>query len=246
MKEGGKIMKVYIEITYVMNAFILLFSFEILSFLLNIQMTKRKLFLYVFTYNISIVFLFVDLFIGFLFLYDFVLTLFYFRRLIYIYYPVFLFIYFSILSFIQWLLPSSIIFQGVLLIEGYHLHSLLLIAIFTIVISYFYIELCRRRIHHSMVKVSFEDKSCYGFIYNGNQVTYHGYPVIFLNQKLVKDYPVIDQIWIETASQQERIDLILLPDITIHHYQLHDVYVGIITSTQYDCILNQQLMGGLL
>ena len=51
---------------------------------------------------------------------------------------------------------------------------------------------------------------------------------------------------IETASQQERIDLILLSDITIHNQKLHNVYAGIISSSQYDCILNQQLMGGLL
>ena len=56
----------------------------------------------------------------------------------------------------------------------------------------------------------------------------------------------VDNIWIETASQQEKIDLILLPDIKIHHQTLHDVYAGIISSNQYDCILNQQLMGGLL
>ena len=90
-------MNVYIEVTYFMNAILILLCFEILSFLLNIQITIKKLCLYVFTYNISIVFLFVDLFTGFLLVYDFILTFFYFRRLIYIYYPVYLFIYFSIL-----------------------------------------------------------------------------------------------------------------------------------------------------
>ena len=97
-----------------------------------------------------------------------------------------------------------------------------------------------------MVKVCLQGHQCYGFIDNGKQVTYHGYPVIFINQRFAGDYTVIDNIWIETASQQEKIDLILLPDIKIHHQTLHDVYAGIISSNQYDCILNQQLMGGLL
>ncbi len=239
-------MNVYIEITYFMNALLILLSFEILSFLLNIRITKKRLCLYVLTYNISFVFLFIDLFTGFILLYDFILTFFYFKRSVYIYYPVYLFIYFSILSFVQWLLPSSIIFQGVLLMEGYHMRYIMIIAILVILISYFYIDLCRHRIHQQMVKVCFQGHQCYGFIDNGNQVTYHGYPVIFINQRFAGDYTVIDNIWIETASQQEKIDLILLPDITIHHQTLHDVYAGIISSNQCDCILNQQLMGGLL
>ncbi|MFR1686307.1 hypothetical protein [Massilimicrobiota timonensis] len=239
-------MNVYIEVTYFMNAILILLCFEILSFLLNIQITIKKLCLYVFTYNISIVFLFVDLFTGFLLVYDFILTFFYFRRLIYIYYPVYLFIYFSILSFVQWLLPSSIIFQGVLLIEECQFSYLFVIALIVIIISYFYVYLSRQRIHHQSVKVCLQGKIYEGFIDNGNQVTYRGSPVIFLNREIVGNYSVIDQIWIETASQQERIDLILLSDITIHNQKLHNVYAGIISSSQYDCILNQQLMGGLL
>lgn len=246
MKEGGKIMKVYIEITYVMNALLILLSFEIIAFLLNVQMTRKQLFLYVFTYNISFVFLFVDLFTGFLLLYDFLLTFFYFKKFVYIYYPVYLFVYFSILSFIQWLLPSSIIFQGVLLIEETHIRYFIVLAFIALIISYFYIDLGRKRLHQQMVKVKVGKQSCLGFIDNGNQVTYRGYPVIFLNQKLKLDFPIIDQIWIETACQREKVDLIVLPCITIEHQILYDVYAGIIFSTQYDCILNQQLMGGLL
>ena len=59
-------MNVYIEITYFMNALLILLSFEILSFLLNIRITKKRLCLYVLTYNISFVFLFIDLFTGFI------------------------------------------------------------------------------------------------------------------------------------------------------------------------------------
>lgn len=246
MKEGGKIMKVYIEITYFMNALLILLSFEIVAFLLNVRMTKKQLFLYVITYNISFVFLFFDLFTGFLLVYDFFLMFFYFRKFVYIYYPIYLFVYFSILSFVQWLLPSSAIFQGVLLIEETQIQCLIVLALLVIIISYFYIDLGRRRLHQKMVKVKVGKQSCFGFIDNGNQVTYRGYPVIFLNQKLKLDYPVIDQIWIETACQQEKVDLIILPHITIGHQTLNDVYAGIIFSTQYDCILNQQLMGGLL
>ena len=116
-------MEVYIEVTYCINAFIILLSFELLCFLLNIQMTKKELFKYVITYNISFIFLYLDLFDGFILFYDLFLTFLYFRKQVYIYYPIYLFIYISLLAFLNYLLPQSVIFQGVLLIEGFNFTS---------------------------------------------------------------------------------------------------------------------------
>lgn len=239
-------MEVYLEMTYLMNALSILFTFEILYFLLGIQISKKKLCLYVLTYNISFIFLFIDFFDGFIFVYFLFLTFFYFRRQIYIYYPLYIFIYLSVLTVIQWIVPSAIIFQGILLVEGLHIRLVMMLSVFVLMITYFYIYLCRERIHDKIVKVTFRDQQCYGFIDTGNKVTYKGCPVIFLNQNLVLNYPVIDCIWVDTAHCTEKIDLIMIPDITIHHVKLHDVYAGIISSNTYECILNQQLLGGLL
>ncbi|MFR7591754.1 MAG: hypothetical protein ACLUVC_09940 [Longibaculum sp.] len=240
-------MEVYLEITYVINALMIFMTFELLCFLLNLKMTIKELFKYVLTYNISILFLFVDFFDGFLLLYDLLLTLFYFRRLTYIYYPLFLFIYISLLSFIDMMLPSSLIFQSVLLIEGFDFLSLFIISIMVICIFYFYISFCQQKIHgDELVDVCFLDKKCLGFIDSGNKVFYQGYPVIFITKELMGDYEKVGTIQIETALKQEEVDIMMMDEIEINHQTLHHVYVGVMSSSEYDCILNSQLLGGLL
>lgn len=240
-------MEVYLEVTYIVNTLMILLTFELLCFLLNLQMTKKELFQYVLTYNISVIFLFVDFFDGFLLLYDLLLTLFYFKRLTYIYYPLYLFIYISLISFMEWVLPSSVIFQGVLLVEGIHFVSIMIISMLVILICYFYISFCQQRIHSDeYVDVKFLDKNCLGFVDNGNKVFYKGYPVIFITRALLGDYERIDSIDIETANQKESIDIIMMNDIEINHQTLHHVYVGVMSSSAYDCILNSRLLGGLL
>lgn len=240
-------MEVYLEVTYVMNAFMILLTFELLCFLLNQQMTIKELFKYALTYNISIIFLFIDFFDGFLLLYDLLLTLFYFRKLSYIYYPLFLFIYISILSFLDMLLPSSTIFQGILLIEGFHFLSMFILIMVVICIFYFYIAFCKTKINaHDLVDISLYGKNGLGFIDNGNKVFYKGYPVIFITAEFVGKYEKIDSIEIETATQKEMIDIILIDDLIINQQLLHHVYAGVMSSNTYDCILNSQLLGGLL
>lgn len=240
-------MEVYLEITYVMNASLILLSFELLCFLLNIQMNKKELFVYVLTYNISFILLYIDFFDGFLFVYDFILTFFYFKKLVYIYYPIYIFIYVSLLSFIELILPKSTLFQGILLIEGIHYMSILILAILLCVIVYFYIAYCRYKVNlQEMVRVSFLGITCLGFIDNGNKVFYKGYPVIFISKQLLKDYQKIDTIEISTANKIENIDIILIDEIEIQSLTLHHVYAGMMSSDEYDCILNSQLMGGFI
>lgn len=240
-------MEVYLEVTYLINTLMIFMTFELLCFLLNLQITKKELLKYVLTYNISIIFLFIDFFDGFLLLYDFILTLFYFRKLTYIYYPLFLFIYISLLSFLEMMIPSSTIFQCVLLVEGFDFVSLMVISCMVICIFYLYITFCQQKIHKDeLVDVCFLNKKCLGFVDNGNKVFYHGYPVIFISRVFLEEYEVIDRIEIETANQMEIIDLMMMEKIEINHQVLHHVYVGVMLSSEYDCILNSQLLGGML
>ncbi|MEG0592922.1 MAG: hypothetical protein RR512_06380 [Coprobacillus sp.] len=114
-------------------------------------------------------------------------------------------------------------------------------------VFYLYISFCKHKVKDDeWVNVSFFDKKCLGFIDTGNKVFYKGYPVIFISKKLIGEYEVIDKIDIETASQKETIDLTVFKEIEINHQKLHHVYVGILYSNEYDCILNSQLLGGLL
>lgn len=87
-------MEVYLEMTYLMNALSILLTFEILRFLLGIQISKKKLCLYVLTYNISFILLFIDFFDGFLFVYFLILTFFIFKnKSIFIIHYIYLYIY---------------------------------------------------------------------------------------------------------------------------------------------------------
>ena len=130
-------MEVYLEVTYLINALMILLTFELLCYLLNIQMSQKELLKYVLTYNLSVLFLYIDFFDGFLLLYDLLLSIFYFKKLTYIYYPLYLFIYISLLSFLSWILPSAVIFQSVLIVEGIHFISLLIIGILCLLIFIF-------------------------------------------------------------------------------------------------------------
>ena len=240
-------MEVYLEVTYFMNMILVLLSFEILCFLLNTQIKKMKLCQYVLTYNISILFLFVDFFDGFLLLYNLLITFFYFRRLTYIYYPIYMFVYISLLSFLEFILPQSTIFQGVLLIEGINGISLLIVSLLAIVIIYFYISFCHYKINKDQfVDIMIGKKHCFGFVDTGNKVFYKGYPVIFVANDLLDDYPVIDTINIATATCKETIEVVLIDHIEINHQALQHIYAGKLLTGEYDCILNSELMGGLL
>ncbi len=240
-------MEVYLEVTYVINALMILLTFEILCFLLNLQLTKREILKFVLTYNISVLFLFIDFFDGFLLLYDLLLTLIYFKKMIYIYFPLYLFIYVSILVFLDMIIPSSIIFQGILIVEGFNFISLFVMGIFVLCVFYFYIAFCQHKLHQDkMIYVSFLGKECLGFVDSGNKVFYKGYPVIFISQRLLDHYSKIDQIEIETAQSKEWIDIIQLDEINVQGHHLCHVYVGVMSSQEYECILHSELLGGLL
>ncbi len=97
-----------------------------------------------------------------------------------------------------------------------------------------------------MVDVCFLNKKCLGFVDSGNKVFYQGYPVIFITKELMGDYEKVGTIQIETALKQEEVDIMMMDEIEINHQTLHHVYVGVMSSSEYDCILNSQLLGGLL
>ena len=239
-------MEVYIEVTYLVNLFIILLSFEILCFLLNIHMLAKNLFIYCLTYNISFILLYIDFFDGFLFLYFLLVTFIFFRKQTYIYYPIFLFVYISILSFLQFILPSSIMFQGVLLIENLGIYSLFIVGVLTIVIVYFYISFCHEVVHNDDMVISLDDHIYKGIVDSGNRVWYKGYPLIFIASEIVKQYDVVDTIYVNTAYQKEQVDVVLIKKIDINFETFYNVYAGKMNLKEYDCILNTYLLGGVL
>ena len=246
IEKGGEVMEVYIEVTYFINLLIILLSFEILCFLLNIQMLAKNLFIYCLIYNISFILLYIDIFDGFLFLYFLLVTFIFFRKRTYLYYPIFMFIYISILSFLEFVMPHSFIFNGILLVENIGISSIVVVGFIGIVIVYFYICYCQKMIHCSDVMISLDDHLYRAIVDSGNQTWYKGYPLIFISDQLVKYYDVVDCIYVSTAYRKEKIEIVLIKKIDINFETFYNVYAGKMSLNEYDCILNTYLLGGVL
>ncbi len=238
-------MEVYIEWTYMMNALIILWSWEILCFLLNQSIDQKKLFIYMLLYNVSIFLMYVDMFNGFILIYYLGLSVLLFRELVYIYYPLFVFAYVSIISFMHLLIKDSLIFQGILLIQGLSLSLMVMICLMMVIFIYFYLYYCKYKIHNHYVDVFFNKQHYLGFVDNGNQVSYQGCPVIFMKKDYIEG-DFLETIEVEVINSTQMIDIVQVKDICINHHVLHDVYVGVLYECEYDCILNNQLLGGFI
>ena len=42
------------------------------------------------------------------------------------------------------------------------------------------------------------------------------------------------------------IDIICIDELVVNHQQLHNVYAGIIDDIHYECLLNKDVMGGVI
>ncbi len=240
-------MEVYLEITYLINALILLTTFEILTFILNVKISTKTLMKYVFTYNISIIFLFYDFSPGMIYIYFFLLTLMYYKKMIYVYFPLIVFIYISLTSFLEYLLPDTIMFQGILLVEGVNVPVLFFIGIFAFSMLFLFIQFMRQRLNrHDGIEVMINGRTCTAIIDTGNLVTYKGYPVIFIDPELTQGLDFIDEIEIETAIASEAIPIYSIPELKVEDKVLNNIYAGTMMTGKYKCILHANLLGGLL
>ena len=146
----------------------------------------------------------------------------------------------------EFVLSHSIIFQGILLIENFEVSSFVVLAIFLLIIIYFYISFIQTKIHDNDIVINLDHKFYRGFIDSGNQAWYKGYPLIFLSDKIVDQYDVIDSIYINTAYRKEKVDIVLIGRMDINFETFYNVYAGKMNLNEYDCILNTYLLGGVL
>lgn len=239
-------MEIYIEVVYIINCIVLFFTFEILFFLLNCHTNLRKLFHYILSYNISFILLYIDLFQGFILIYYLILSIFYFKKNSYIYYPLFVFIYMSILSFSRFLIKESYIYHGILIIDSINISVIYPFVLFLISLIYVFIYFIKTKAHTFLVNVCFDDYSITGFIDTGNFVIYKGFPVIFMNKKYLNEYMIIDCIEIKSVIGIEYINIVEVKNIKINNRIIDFAYVGLMNECEYDCILNNQILGGML
>ncbi len=137
-------------------------------------------------------------------------------------------------------------FQGVLLIENIQISSFFIVGVLTLIVAYFYVSFCHEIVHNDDMIISLDNNFYKAIVDSGNRVWYKGYPIIFIASELVKQYDVVDTIYVDTAYKKEKVDIVLIKKIDINFETFYNVYAGKMNLKEYDCILNTYLLGGVL
>ncbi len=248
----GVKMDVYIEITYLINLIVLMIVFEMMIMLLNLNWSFRKICGYSFICNLSLMMIYIDLYKIVPLIIWLIIFAFLFKKQLFLYYPTFLTLYFSVLYFIKELVEEGFIYHGILIIPTtYYAMSLFVVGLFFSMIQGIYCFYLKKKItnQHFCYQMKMEylhhQYQITGFLDTGNETYYHGFPLIIIKKEILKEYQVIDHLLITSPTHLE-IEIIMIDTLTINHQRLNHIYAGIISQIQYDCLLNKQLMGGIL
>ena len=245
-------MDIYVELTYCMNGILFIMTYEMISLLLNINWSFLKILFLSFLSNISIVLIYIDYLPYISFLYWIVLFLFIFKKQFFLYFPVFLIVYFSILFFINTLIKESFIYNGILITPiSYKNLVIIVITFLFLIIQSIYLTYTKRKIKHQNylydVILFQENKTiyCKGFLDSGNEANYLGYPLIFIKKSKIDTYQQLDTLIID-GLKKRKIDIILVDQVLVNKQSLRNVYIGVLDELDYDCLLNKELMGGII
>lgn len=245
-------MEIYIELTYIINAFVYIVVFEMLSILLNVNWSLYRILLYSFLCNISLILIYIDYLPYISLLYWGLIFLGLFKKQFFLFFPVFIVVYFSVLLFIHSLIESSFIYNGILITPTSYTDIVVIcIAVVFVIVEYLYIAYTRKKITHDKylydVKVVYQDKEywCQGFLDSGNEANYQGFPLVFMKKGIIATYHKIDTYVVMTFAQQQ-VDIICVDKLCVNEQVLSHVYIGMLDHLQYDCLLNKELMGGII
>lgn len=245
-------MAVYIELVYVIHFAILMVCFQMMTILLNIQLSYKKTIGYSFLLNYSIVMLYVDNIYYILLCGWFLTFLYVFKKQVFLYYPIFVFIYYSLLYFMQSLITEAFIYQGILITPiSYTNITLGVIAIVFLTLQTMFIVYSKKKT--AIDRYTFDLTIVYqqqtyqyqGFLDSGNEVYYEGYPLLLINKNKLPNYQKIDTVVVDNV-QDIVIDIIQVETCIVNHQELKNIYVGMIENIKYDCLLHKQLMGGVI
>lgn len=245
-------MEVYIELIYVINLGIICMSLEMMSILLNIELSFKKIGLYSLMLSISIIGLYIDKMTYQLCVIWGIIFCILFKKQVFLFYPVFLIIYFSQIYFLCAMQKEACIYNGLLLTPlAYSTFVILCVAIFFTIIQVMYMMYCKRKLHVNQylcpLSLQYQDTiiDLQGFLDTGNEVYYLGFPLLLVNKEKITNYRALDTIMVDNI-QDCVIEIIKVEHVYIQKQVLTDVYIGLIEHIQYDCLLNKQLMGGTL
>lgn len=244
-------MEVYIEAIYLIHVILILISLQMTNILLNVKETMKETIKHTIFLSSTIIVLYVD-FRFLLYCMWFLLFLWLYRRQFFLFYPVFLLMYFSISYFICSLIKEAFLFQGILILPSVYLSiSWVPIILIFVILEIVFVVYCRRKIQMDQYMLDVvlyhlgEKIVCKGFLDTGNEVYYDGFPLLLVNRRLLKQYQVIDQVTVNNVKNLI-LDVIVIDKVELNQQVLKNVYVGLLDNIKYDCLLNKQLMGGIL
>lgn len=245
-------MDVYIEVVYIINLVIIMMAYEMMTIILNIELGYKKVCLYSIVTNVTFLVLYIDKMSYLLCVIWVVFFLFFFKKQIFLFYPTFIIIYFSLLYFIQSLQPNSYIYNGILITPMQYSSGItVLLGCFFLILQVLFIVYCKKKIRVTSymypICLQYQEHqiTCTGFLDSGNEVYYLGYPITLLNKNMLSNYQVVDTIYVNSGTTCS-IDIIKVDQMVVNNQKLKDIYMGVIENIEYDCLLNKQLMGGVL
>lgn len=248
----GENMEVYIELTYLVNYLFILLAVEMMAILLSKEISYFEVVKQSFYLSLVIGLLYVDYY-GYLILiiWAVILTCLY-QKQVFLYYPVFIFAYFSLVYFCSSLIDQAFIYNGILITPiNVGIAGLMIVSILAVLMQVMFIVYLKRKVRIGEflydLQIIYHDQKYLitGFLDSGNEVYYQGFPLVLINERVIEDYQIIDVIGLNDL-RSDQIDVIKLDSLQINKQTLNNIYAGIISNIQYDCLLNKALMGGVL
>lgn len=248
----GENMEVYIELTYLVNYLFILLAVEMMAILLSKEISYFEVVKQSFYLSLVIGLLYVDYY-GYLILiiWAVILTCLY-QKQVFLYYPVFIFAYFSLVYFCSSLIDQAFIYNGILITPiNVGIAGLMIVSILAVLMQVMFIVYLKRKVRIGEflydLQIIYHDQKYLitGFLDSGNEVYYQGFPLVLINERVIEDYQIIDVIGLNDL-RSDQIDVIKLDSLQINKQILNNIYAGIISNIQYDCLLNKALMGGVL
>lgn len=248
----GENMEVYIELTYLVNYLFILLAVEMMAILLSKEISYFEVVKQSFYLSLVIGLLYVD-YHGYLILiiWAVILTCLY-QKQVFLYYPVFIFAYFSLVYFCSSLIDQAFIYNGILITPiNVGVAGLMIVSILAVLMQVMFIVYLKRKVRIGEflydLQIIYHDQKYLitGFLDSGNEVYYQGFPLVLINERVIEDYQIIDVIGLNDL-RSDQIDVIKLDSLQINKQSLNNIYAGIISNIQYDCLLNKALMGGVL
>lgn len=175
-----------------------------------------------------------------------------YKKQTFLYYPTFIIIYLTLTYFFTNIQNKAFLYNGILMVPmQYSVITAFIIALLILLTTCMYTIYCKKKIlsNNFMYDITIKHHqttiNLKALLDSGNEVYYQGYPLIIINKKHLQNQHIIDTLY-TTGVVQQQMEITIIQEIIINKQSLKNVYVALIENIDYDCLLNKQLMGGVI